>query len=260
MKSVEKLRAIIVDDEQNARENLAMLIKEFCPRIEVVGKADGVEQGRELIESIQPDVVFLDIRMPSGAEGFDLLRQVDDQKFLVVFVTAFRDYALAAFNADAVHYLMKPIDIDELIRAEEKLVGQSLRFKTTPAHYQSYRRDMEVALQHMVLNQQRISVHHSRGIRILKPAEIVAVSADGNCSMIYLTDGSRFLDTRTLKTYDHLLPNITFFRVHRSHLINTAHIVEVIRTNGVWLMMTDGQKIPVSKKRLHDFLQFIGAA
>lgn len=254
-----KLRVIIVDDERNARENLSMLINEYCPHLTVAGTADGVDQGRELILSQKPDVVFLDIRMPSGAEGFELLRQVENHRFLVVFVTAFRDYALAAFNADAVHYLMKPIDITELMRAEKKLLDQSNRFHQEPDRYHHYQHEMESALRHMILHQQRIPVHHSRGIKLLKPAEIAFLSADGNCSLIHLTDGGKFLDTRTLKTYEDLLPAEIFFRVHRSYIVNISQIEEVLRTDGTWIKMTDGQKIPVSRNRLNEFLQAIRA-
>ena len=117
-----RLRALIVDDEEYARKNMIMMLDEYCPEIEVVGEASGKAQAKALITSVQPDVVFLDIRMPSGAEGFELLEEVEEKNFLVVFVTAFKDYAVRAFNASAVYYLLKPIDIDDLRTAVEKLV------------------------------------------------------------------------------------------------------------------------------------------
>ena len=101
-----KLRALIVDDEEFARRNLTMMLEEYCPDIEVIGDASSKEQAKAIIESSEPDVVFLDIRMPSGAEGFELLEEVEKKNFLVVFVTAFKDYAIRAFNASAVYYLL----------------------------------------------------------------------------------------------------------------------------------------------------------
>ena len=104
-----KLRALVVDDEEFARKNLSMMLQEHCPEIEVIGEASNKNQAKEMIESNSPDVVFLDIRMPSGAEGFELLDEIDKKDFLVVFVTAFKDYAIRAFNASAVYYILKPM-------------------------------------------------------------------------------------------------------------------------------------------------------
>ena len=116
------LRAVLVDDERLARENLELLLEEFCPEVHVVGKAAGVEEGLAVISETSPDVLFLDIRMPSGAEGFDLLARLPSRNFQVVFVTAFKDYAIRALNASAVHYVLGPIDIEDLQYAVRKLV------------------------------------------------------------------------------------------------------------------------------------------
>jgi len=116
-----KLKALIVDDEDLARKNLSMLLEEYCPTIEVIGDAGNVKDAKTLIESSKPDVVFLDIRMPSGSEGFDLLEQIENRDFLVIFVTAFKDYALRAFQANAIHYVLKTIDIEDLIDPVERI-------------------------------------------------------------------------------------------------------------------------------------------
>ena len=112
------------DDEQFARENLAILIQEYCPEIEIVGQAAGKEEAKAQIDKLEPDILFLDIRMPSGSEGFELLEEIDNKQLLVVFVTAFKDFAIKAFNANAIYYILKPIDIDELQTAAEKLRRQ----------------------------------------------------------------------------------------------------------------------------------------
>src|SRR5690554_7632415 len=105
-----ELRAIIVDDEDLARKNLAIMLENYCPEIDVIGEAGDIDEAESIIKSAQPDVVFLDIRMPSGSEGFDLLERLENRNFLVVFVTAFKDYAIRAFQTNAVHYILKPID------------------------------------------------------------------------------------------------------------------------------------------------------
>jgi two-component system LytT family response regulator len=109
-----KIRAIIIDDEELARENLKMLLNEFCPEVEVVGMGENVDQARQLIQEKKPEAVFLDIRMPSGEEGLELLEDVKSNNFQIVFVTAFKDYAIKAFNINSIHYILKPIDIDDL--------------------------------------------------------------------------------------------------------------------------------------------------
>ena len=123
------LRALVVDDEDLARKNLTMLLHEYCDDVEVIGDAGNIATAKEMIEELKPDVVFLDIRMPSGAEGFDLLESIENRDFLVVFVTAFKDYALRAFNANAIHYVLKPVDIDDLIRAAAKITAEELSIR-----------------------------------------------------------------------------------------------------------------------------------
>ena len=109
-----KITAIIIDDEELARENLRILLNDFCPEVEVVGTGQNVEEARQLIQNKKPEAVFLDIRMPSGEEGLELLEDVKTNNFQIVFVTAFKDYAIKAFNINSIHYILKPIDIDDL--------------------------------------------------------------------------------------------------------------------------------------------------
>lgn len=251
------LSAIIIDDEPNARENLSMMLEAYCPDIVVVGMAGGVDSGMELIREKKPDVVFLDIRMPSGAEGFDLIRKMNDQQFFVVFVTAFREYALEAFKANAVHYILKPIDIEDLKTAVDKLLEQNNQIKTKPEAFDDYKQRLKLMLTDLQQAESRLAIHHSRGIKLVKPAEIDYVQADGNCSLIKMADGSRYLDTRTLKVYDDLLSPFKFLRVHRSYIVNLSRVEELLRENGTWLLLKNNQRIPVSKKRLTQFLDSI---
>lgn len=259
MTATNRLTALIVDDERNARENLAMLLREYCPEIDIVGLADGVESARQQIELQRPDVLFLDIRMPSGAEGFDLLKKMSDHPFMVIFVTAFRDYAIEAFNTNAIHYILKPVDIEELKTAVDKVVRASERIRKSPGVFEQYKTQLENMIQQFSPSRQRISIHHSKGIKLVWPQEIQFVQADGNCSKLHLTNGSTFLDTRTLKVYETTLPERSFLRIHRSYIVNLNHIEELIRSDGNWLIMKNGQKIPVSRGRLSVLLKTITA-
>lgn len=170
------MRAVLVDDERLARENLELLLEEFCPEVQVVGKAGGVEEGLTVIGETTPDVLFLDIRMPSGAEGFDLLAQLPNRNFQVVFVTAFKDYAIRAMNASAVHYVLKPIDIEDLQHAVRKLVDVHQALTTSAPSREQYAASLD-ELQHTIRTQgkpQRLTLYHNRGFRMVDVAENAA--------------------------------------------------------------------------------------
>ena len=142
-KSLHKIKALVIDDESHARENLKLLITEFCKDLEVVGEACGKIEAIEVIKKTNPDVIFLDIRMPSGAEGFELLDAIPNKTFQVIFVTAFKDYAIKAFNANAIHYLLKPLDIDELISAVEKIKTNKTAIEDSSEKYADYFKRLE---------------------------------------------------------------------------------------------------------------------
>lgn len=254
-----KMRALIVDDEEIARKNLQFLLEEFCPEIEVIGEASGKEQAKAIIESSKPDVVFLDIRMPSGAEGFELLDEIEDKDFLVVFVTAFKDYALRAFNASAVYYLLKPIDIDDLRTAVDKLVEAKQIFSEDPSNFVTYFKSLKNLSQSLLTNKpnNRIAISHTRGLKIIEDDTIVHLEANGNCTTIYFEDGTRYLDTRTLKIYENILDPSKFFRVHKSHIINLNRLMEYLNEDGHFAVLKGGLRIPVARNRVSDFVRLL---
>lgn len=254
-----KLRAIVVDDEDLARKNLIMLLEEYCPDIEVIGEASRKSQAKAIIESSQPDVVFLDIRMPSGAEGFELLDELEEKNFLVVFVTAFKDYALRAFNASAVYYVLKPIDIEELQIAVDKLKEAKQNFSAHPDNYKVYYNSLR-DLSHALLKNKpsnRITISHTKGMKIVEDETISHLEASGNCTLLYFTDGTRYLDTRTLKTYENMLDPSRFVRIHKSHIINLDRLTEYITEDGHFAVLKGGVRIPVARNRVTEFVKLI---
>lgn len=254
-----KLRAIIVDDEEFARKNLAMLLEEYCPEIDVIGEASGKKQAKAIIESSHPDVVFLDIRMPSGSEGFELLDELDQKDFLVVFVTAFKDYAIRAFNASAVYYLLKPIDVDELRLAAERLLATKNMISSNPEFYQTYFESLQNLAQNLMGNRvnNRIAISHTKGLKIVDDDTIDHLEASGNCTMIYFSDGTRYLDTRTLKVYENLLNPAKFFRIHKSHIINLNKLQEYLTDEGHFVVLKGNIRIPVARNRVGDFVRLL---
>lgn len=254
-----KLTAIVVDDEEFARKNLTMLLNEFCPEIEVVGEASKKSEAIAIIHEKNPDVVFLDIRMPSGAEGFELLDEIENKNFLVVFVTAFKDYAVRAFNASAVYYLLKPIDIEELILATKRLVETKTRYTEAPGSYQTYFESLKDLSMNLLNNEQssRIAISHTKGLKVIDDSTITHLEASGNCTTIYFKDGTRYLDTRTLKTYENILNPAKFCRIHKSHIINLVILKEYINEDGHFAVLEGGIKVPIARNRVTEFVKML---
>ena len=254
-----KLRAIVVDDEEFARKNLIMLLEEFCPDVEVIGEAGRKSEAKAIIESSKPDVVFLDIRMPSGSEGFELLDELEEKDFLVVFVTAFKDFAIRAFNASAVYYLLKPIDVEELQIAVEKLKETRRVFSDDPQNFSTYYSSLKHLSDSLLRNKptSRIAISHTRGLKIVEDDSISHLEASGNCTTIYFKDGTRYLDTRTLKTYEIILNPAKFFRVHKSHIINLDLLAEYVNEDGHFAVLKNGLRIPVARNRVSDFVKML---
>lgn len=258
-KTTMRMRALVIDDEEFARKNLIMMLEEYCPHIEVIGEASRKDEAKTLIAASHPDVIFLDIRMPSGAEGFELLEEIPDKKFQVVFVTAFKDYAIKAFNANAVYYLLKPIDIEELIAACDKLKATQQIFNSNPESYTDYFQSIRNLSDRMLNNKNnnRIAISHTKGLKIVEDSSISHLEASGNCTTIYFKDGTRYLDTRTLKVYESILDDMRFFRTHKSHIISLNELTEYLNDDGHYVVLKDGAKIPVARNRVTDFVKML---
>jgi two-component system, LytTR family, response regulator len=252
-----KLRALIVDDEAHARENLKLLLIEHCPEIEVAGVADSVKGAQKLIKELNPQVVFLDICMPSGTEGFDLLDSIPEKNFQVVFVTAFKDYALRAFHVNAIHYILKPIDIDDLKAAVKKLVSTQESFRDNNENRDSYIRSLENLTKSMNtdLPSQRITINHVKGVKIVDPSDIMYLEGEGNYTKIFFSDGTQYVDTRSLGIYEDILDSKKFFRVHKSHIVNVLCVKEVLNDEGSFVVMKNGTRLAISRLRIAGFLE-----
>jgi two-component system, LytTR family, response regulator len=241
------LKTIIVDDENNARENLKILVDEFCPELKVVGMASSVAEARTLIEKEDPEVVFLDIAMPNE-DGFELLKYYENRDFSVIFTTAYNEYALKAFKADAIDYLEKPISIDDLQKAVDKL----LRIHTIE--------DMEALSKKREADREndRISVPTRDGYIILKNEEITHLEASDNYTMIYLANGSRHLSSKNIKVYEDNLNANIFYRTHKSYIVNIEHhLKEFSRKEGNVAVLQNGKMVPVARRKMTQFLDRI---
>lgn len=251
-----KITAIIVDDERLARENLLMLLEEFCPEVEVIGMGQNVSEAKELIATKKPEAVFLDIRMPSGEEGLELLEDVKANNFQIVFVTAFKDYAIKAFNVNSIHYILKPIDIDDLQEAVGKLLAYKKMFQNDASNLDTYIESIKNFSEniHYQSESNKITISHSKGIKIVEDSSILYLEGDGNCTLIHFLDGTSFLDTRTLKVYEEILNTNSFYRIHKKYMINISQLTDYLQEDGPTAKLKTGIKLPVARARVSSFV------
>ncbi len=236
---MQKFKAIIIDDIAQSRATLKEDLSAYCPEIEVIGEAEGVVSGARLLKEIKPDVLFLDIQMPDGT-GFDLLEILPEISFKIIFTTASDAFAIRAFRFSAVDYLLKPVDPDDLMEAVNKL-------KSAPSSEQA----LDLLLDN-VKNQEgpkKISLHTQDKIQIVNVSDIIRCESSGNYTIFHFADKTNLMVTRTLKEYDQLLNDSGFFRVHQSHLVNKKHITAFVKTEGGYLLMSNGQHVAVSLRK-----------
>ncbi len=235
------LRIAIIDDEDYARDVIRKFIQKDFPSIHIAGEADSVQSARKLLQSIDVNLVFLDVKMQDGS-AFDLLEHFKTPRFEVIFVTAFDSFAYRAFQFNAIDYLLKPIDPDQLIKAVEKY----------QKHFQENQFSNKLDnLMNTIQSQQfeRIALSSSEGLVFLRLEQISRLESDGNYTTFHTTSGEKILVSKTIKEYESLLPEDVFFRVHQSHIVNTNHIAKILREDGGAAKMEDGTLVPVSRRR-----------
>jgi len=243
------IRTVLVDDENNSIKVLQKLLQEYCPHVTVIGTADGVETGADLILSARPDLVFLDIEMAQG-NAFDLLNQLQPLSFQVIFVTAFDNYALRAFKYSAVDYLLKPVNIRDLCTAVER-VSDKFQEKSVIGRMAALLQNISGVQQ----LDQKVAIPTLNGFLFITLREIIRLEAKGSCTIINLTNKEKIIATRTIKEYEELLPETFFCRIHSSHIINMHKIQKYQKGRGGYVIMEDDSTIEVASRRRDEFMQ-----
>jgi two-component system, LytTR family, response regulator len=243
------MRAILVDDEPDGIRTLKQLLELNCPDVEIVATCSDAAAARQKLEALQPDVVFLDIRMP-GKSGLDMLAEFPVKNFEVIFVTAHDEYMLQALQFSAVDYLMKPVDEDRLMEAMQNLRKKLQQEKTT---------GQTDALMHNIAKagfpmEMRLCLPTQKGFTIVKLEEIVYCEAQRSYTIFRLVNNKSIVISKPLFDYDQLLTDTVFLRVHKSFLINLMHIKEYIRGEGGTVLMSNGMEIEVSRRKKELFL------
>lgn len=236
------MKTILVDDELANLENLAALLLKHCPQVEITGSAQDIDQAAGLIKSHRPDLVFLDIQMGKQS-GFDLLKALPEKAFEVVFVTAYDQYGIQAVKFAALDYLLKPLDIDELMLAVDK-AAEKIKSK-------SKTQQLDLLLQHLQKPAPaavKMALPQQQEIRYVLVNEIVRCEAESSYTFFILANGEKILVSRPLKEYAGLLSAHLFIRTHQSHLVNSAFVKSWLKEDGGILLLNTGERIPVSQQ------------
>lgn len=236
------IKAIIVDDEQHARENLRGILDEYCPFIEVIGLAADVLSAKKLLEDLKPELLFLDIKL-SNETGFHLLEVIKKRDFEVIFVTAYDNYAIKAIKFSAVDYLLKPINYKELIQAVKKFSQKTEREKKAA--------QLELLIENLSKERafQRIGINLDGKTEFLPLKKIIRLQGESNYTKIFIEGDRTMLVSKSLVEFEELLSDLGFFRVHKTHLVNLAYIKTFVRSGDSHLVLKDNTIIPVSRRR-----------
>ncbi|MBP9849292.1 MAG: response regulator transcription factor [Flavobacterium sp.] len=250
------ISAILIDDDVNLRNGMKGLLQLYAPQITIIGEADSVVSGVEAIESLKPQVVFLDIQLNDGT-GFDILEKITAlngfTKAHIVFITAHEQYAVKAFRFSALDFLLKPVDPDELQKVIQKIKAE-IEKNDSSSH-------IDLLLENIrkkVDNFKRIALSTSDGIHLFDVSDIIRCESEDNYTKFFIKNSKPILISKTLKEYEELLTEHGFERIHQSHLINLNYLKSYIKKDGGYVVMADDSHLPISqrkKERLQEILK-----
>jgi len=240
-----QLQTIIVEDEEISREILKKYLGKYCPNVTIIGEASNIEDALVLIRNNELDLVFLDVEMPFG-NAFDLLEKVGDRSFETIFVTAYDHYAIEALNSHASYYLLKPISIDELIKAVDHVVAIKNKEERLAENVLSTNIEM--------ING-KITIPQQDGFQVLNVAEIIYCKADDNYTEIYINN-SKIVVSKTLKHFEEILSEYPFARVHKSYLVNVNAVVKYKKGKGGSVVLNNGKEVMVSSTKKANLLSY----
>jgi two-component system LytT family response regulator len=248
MEKMKKIRSVIVEDEQAAREALKSYLSKYCPQIELVGEAHHRNGASALLHELQPQLVFLDVEMPFG-NAFDVLEDSRDLYFETIFVTAFSEYSLRALNQSAAYYLLKPVDIEELVVAVNKVQQHIFNREILDRN-----RILIENFRERIPERQQVILPTLEGFEVVRMEHILRLQGNGNFTDIYFRDKTRRMVCRLLKYFDEILP-FPFLRIHKSHIVNVHTVRSYHKGSGGYVVLEDGTEIEISPGYRDEFLR-----
>jgi len=244
------IRTVLVDDEQHCRDSLStMLAMHFSDKVELLAQCSTVEEGVSVIRKLKPQLLFLDVEI-GNSTGFNLLEQLDDFNFEVIFTTAHNHYAMQAIKFSALDFLLKPFGVDDM---QEALSRLEKKIKTHDANEQF--RILFENLKKINNPARKLALPTLNGINFVPVQDIIRCESDVNYTTFFLTNKNKIVVAKTLKEFEELLDGYNFFRVHNSHLINLLHIKNYVKGEGGIVTMVDDSSVDVSRRRKEEFLK-----
>ncbi|SRR5258706_7260056 len=247
------IKTLIVDDEFQGRNFLEKVIVKLFPDLTIIGQAATIGEAIEVVQHKKPQLVFLDV-MLNNENGFDLLEQLNEINFEIIFITAHNEFAIKAFKFNALDYLLKPIDLDELEKAIDKA---KKKLQSSAAASPEMFRNLVDMLKSPITPLNKLSIPATDGFTLVQLSEIVFCEAFGNYTNFYLVSNKKITSSYTLKEYDEMLSDQNFFRAHKSHLVNLAHVSRYIKGEGGTLIMVNGKEIEVSRRNKEALLKIL---
>jgi two-component system, LytTR family, response regulator len=246
------IKAMIVDDERMSRNTLRKLLEIYCPDVEVIIETDSAAEAQLQIELLQPQLVFLDIAMP-GKSGIEMLKEMKEIKFEVIFVTAHDRFVLQAIRLSAVDYLSKPVDENELITAVTN-AKKRIEEKTKNSLVPGFLYNMQQNSPHQEM---QMCIPGMKGFQIIKIKDILYCEAQNTYTCVFLQNGQKLLASRPLIDYETMLAELSFLRIHKSYLINMQHLKEYIKGEGGFAVMSNGKELEVSRRKKEYFIAYM---
>jgi len=244
-------KVLIIDDESGARKVISSIIKNYTKSFTVVAEADSVSSGIVAIIEHTPDVVMLDINLQDGT-GFDLLKQLPEKDFKLIFITAYNEFAIKAIKYSAFDYILKPVDVEELLETLKKIENETEKHLTNRQLKTLFNNIAEQSNK-----KKKIILKTSESIYIVNIENIIYCKSDNNYTKFYLNDGKKILVSNTLKSYEKILDKDIFVRCHQSFLANSEHIVTYEKRDGGFLIMSNDHEVPVSASKKQIVLNII---
>lgn len=242
--------AVIIDDEVNNLVILRHFINKFCLNIEIIGEADSVSSGIDIINIKKPDILFLDIKLKNN-NVYEILDEIDFTEYEIVFVTAYDEFAFKAFKYNAVDYVLKPISIEDLILAVNKCIKRLEEKKSFESQIE------EVVKDSLITTSKYVSIASLDKVDIIKKEDVLFCKSDGRYTTFFMKNKEEVVACKNIGEYESILMEDNFFRVHHSYIINLDHVVNINKKSGYYCEMINGAFVPVAKRRQESLNRFL---
>lgn len=240
------IKALIVEDEARSIAFLKKLLEDYCPQVDVIGEATSVNQAIDQINLLKPQLVFLDIALPDG-DGFEVLERIPNKFFHVIFITAYDNYAVRAFEFSALHYLLKPVSSNDLQNAVKRFGNEN--------EQSNLDKKLSVLSENLTEKSKKLILPTADGLRIIKLNELIRCEASRNYTTCYIKNKKEQIVSKSLGIFEEILSDFHFVRVHNTHLINLKYVSKYIKGKGGVIVMQDNSEIQVSKTKKNEFLE-----